>query len=142
MWKLSPPGSDVSFYGNIVLAKPIIVENQRVGYKIIIRTTIKVQSGDQWIPIYVSYPDLSKNRFLYEWWYKNKRKNAPIYIKGKKRGQSLYNNTKLLDIEPSEVILWVFIRRQAKINPINEIPDEFKNLKVYATLKNKDKKAF
>ncbi len=144
MWKLAPAGTNVSFYGYIIRGKPIVVENRRIGYKIVIRTTIKVESGNQWIPVYVSYADRSKNRRLYEWWKLHNEKEAPLQIVGKKRGQSLYRNTKYQDFEASSMILWVFMYHYTRFNTIDEIPPEFTNIRIDSSIpiKKPQKKIF
>ena len=68
MWKLRKKKEPISFYGEIISARPCIEQQQRIGYRILIRTTIEVEHTGHMLPVYVSYLDKSPNRQLYEWW--------------------------------------------------------------------------
>lgn len=133
MWKLPKNGQWLDIYGWIVHAKPIYSFQKRIGYKIVIRTTIKVEgSENKMLPIYISYNDKHKNRRLYEYYVSCLRKPSPIHIYAKKRGERIYENTKLKDLEASDRIIWFFIYLHSKIEPVKEIPSNQLNINIYA----------
>jgi len=141
MFNFCNPKDKIRFYGNIVSTKPIYAGNRRVGYKIRIKTTIKTEGSNKWIPLYVTLADTSKNRRLYEWFVaENRSKPAPLFIEGKKRGQNMYNNEKSKFPEKSPIILQIFITRQYKIQLIKKIPDRYKQLLMYSRRIQKNEK--
>lgn len=65
---LSPPGTPLKFYGEIVRVRPLIDHNQRIGYRVIIRSTVSMTVQGRTIPIYIRTIDTSLNRRYFEWW--------------------------------------------------------------------------
>jgi len=129
MFKLSPKGSKIKCYGYIVNAKTAHIEQKREGYIINIKTTITLIDNKEKIPIYIQFFE-RKGRELYEWFIRNDRKSAPVYIEGRKKEQR-FGKTTRMKYENAERILWIFLYSNSKIIPLpNGIPEQYKNLKL------------
>lgn len=130
MFKLSPSGSSVKCYGNIVTAKTAHADQRRIGYTLTIKTTIKIRHQQEDIPVYIWFVE-KKGRELYEWWILNDKREAPVFISGIKKGQSLAKITKMAN-ENSKKIVWIYIRANSKVTPlVDGIPDQYQNMIVY-----------
>lgn len=131
MFKLSPKGSKVHFYGYIVNAKTDHADQKRIGYRLIIKTTITIRHQQEDIPLYLWFVE-KKGRELYEWWVtEHRREPAPVEVFGIKKGQR-FGSTRKMDYENAKRIIWIYIRANGRIIPSTEgIPVKYQNMLIY-----------
>jgi hypothetical protein len=99
------------------------VDYKKLGEEITIKTMFKKKIGFEDVSIYIGnvlVKDLSLLEKLHD-----KKGPIPVLIKGIKKGEHVYNNIHVNDIESTRKLCWIYLNaRGLELSMVNEIPPE------------------
>lgn len=109
-------------YGWVMNWKPLkSVDMKKVGEELTIKTIFKKRVGSENVSVYLSNI-VVKDMIMIE---RMKEINGPIpiYIEGVKKGEKIYNNLYMNDIENTKKLVYVFLnRRGLTVRLVNHVP--------------------